>query len=338
MVSPFIQEALLQEDLGGKVRCHTCERHCVLVPGGKGWCRTRRNRRGLLVTTTYGAVSSLAANPIEKKPLFHFHPGSTAYTAGSWSCNFGCPWCQNWHISKKVPNVLEYISPQDFVSRALELGCMGTSISFNEPTLSLEWAIDVFRLARASGLYNTFVTNGYMTPQALNLLVDAGLDALNVDIKGDQREVKKQCQGINVEKVWFICQLVRSLKLHLEITTLVIPGVNDSRNALSEIAERIASELGADTPWHVSAYQPAYLFKAPPTHPGLLQRAHAIGTKAGLLFVYTGNLPGHPLENTYCPRCGTLLIHRLLYSARNIKLQNGSCSRCGESIPGVWSN
>jgi len=182
----FLRGTLLQEATDGKVRCHVCERRCALIPGGLGWCRTRENRGGRLVTLTYGAVSSLSANPMEKKPFYHFHPGTFALTAGSWSCNFGCPWCQNWEISKVPPSGRgEYLSPERFVELTMRHGCQGTSISFNEPTLSLEWSLDVFRLARGRGLYNTYVTNGYMTPEALSLLIDAGLDAMNVDVKGD---------------------------------------------------------------------------------------------------------------------------------------------------------
>jgi pyruvate formate lyase activating enzyme len=200
--SPFIREALLQEKVENKVRCNVCERRCLIVDGGLGWCRTRQNRDRKLVTLIYGAASSLAANPVEKKPFYHFWPGTGAFTVGSWSCNFGCPWCQNWDISKEPPPARgRYVSPEGFVTRAEESSCAGTSISFNEPTLSLEWSLDVFRLARRRGLYNTYVTNGYMTPEALELLIDAGLDAMNVDIKGDAMGVRKYCKGIDVRGV-----------------------------------------------------------------------------------------------------------------------------------------
>ena len=169
--SIFVREALLQEAIDGKVRCNACERRCTLIPGGFGWCRARQNRDGRLVTLIYGSISSLAANPIEKKPFYHFHPGTQALTAGSWSCNFGCPWCQNWDISKSPPPAKgDYVSPQHFIDSVARTGCQGTSISFNEPTLSLEWSVDVFRLAKQRGFYNTYVTNGYMTPEALALL------------------------------------------------------------------------------------------------------------------------------------------------------------------------
>jgi pyruvate formate lyase activating enzyme len=210
-----------------------------------------------LVTLIYGAASSLAANPIEKKPFYHFHPGTRALTVGSWSCNFGCPWCQNWDISKSPPpKQSAYVSPDQFIALTENYACRGTSISFNEPTLSLEWSLDVFRLTRRRHLYNTYVTNGYMTPEALMLLIDAGLDAMNVDIKGDSVAVKRFCKGIDVEKVWMVCQLARSHGVHIEITTLVIPTVNDGDATLHGIAERIATEIGRDVPWHITGTIP----------------------------------------------------------------------------------
>ncbi len=221
MAKLFVRESLLHEREGNKIRCNVCERRCLLVEGAFGWCRTRQNRGGRLLTLIYGCVSSLSANPIEKKPFYHFHPGTSALTAGSWSCNFGCPWCQNWKISKAAPPAEgNYISPEGFMRLVEERDCQGTSISFNEPTLSLEWALDVFRLARRRGFFNTFVTNGYMTPEALSLLIEAGLDTMNVDVKGDALVVRKFCKGIEVEKVWSTCRLARGRGVHLEITTL----------------------------------------------------------------------------------------------------------------------
>ncbi len=367
--SPYIREVRLQEPVNDKARCLNCERRCLLRDGQVGSCRTRQNWGGAIHTLIYGLVSSLSANPIEKKPFYHFYPGSVALTAGSLSCNFDCPWCQNWHISKQHPPVIEkdsgqnssdydhlgcpwcqnydiskatpdggrYISPQDFLSAALGMGCQGTSISFNEPTLSLEWSLDVFRLARARGLYNTYVTNGYMTPEALHLLVEAGLDAMNVDLKGDAQAVRHYCKGIDVDRVWRNCRLARELGVHLEITTLVIPSVNDSDEVLGGIAECIVTELGADVPWHVSGYYPAYRFTAPPTPVRTLERAWDIGKTAGLEHVYLGNVPGHLMGNTYCPDCGTLLIGRRGLGLTTYRLDRGRCPQCGRSVAGVWA-
>jgi len=359
MCSPFIHKALLQEAVNDKARCLTCERRCELADGQVGWCRTRQNRDGTLHTLIYGAISSLSCNPIEKKPLYHFYPGSVALTAGSYSCNFACPWCQNWNISKQSPfkqppfgcaqgRPFDYaqgrpfgggfIPPHEFVARAQELRCQGASISFNEPTLSLEWSLEVFPLAREAGLYNTFVTNGYMTKAALALLVEAGLDGMNVDVKGDGETVDEYC-GADVEVVWRNCQLARERGVWVEITTLVIPGVNDDDECLGEIARRIVAELGPETPWHVSRYHPAYRFTTPPTPVATLERAQKIGQQAGLHYVYLGNVPGHPGEHTFCPNCGTILVRRgLLRLLRCDVTSGGRCPHCGQEIAGIgWA-
>lgn len=337
--SIFVRKALLQGAVDGKVRCDTCQRRCTLIAGGFGWCRTRQNRDGRLVTLIYGLVSSLAANPIEKKPFYHFHPGTQALTAGSWSCNFGCPWCQNWDISKSPPPAKgDYVSPQRFIDLVPKNGCQGTSISFNEPTLSLEWSIDVFRLAKQRGFYNTYVTNGYMTPEALALAIESGLEAMNVDIKGDATSVKKFCKMIDVDQVWAAAKLARLRGVHIEITTLVIPTVNDSDSVLHGIAARIAGDLGREVPWHVTSYYPAYQFTAPPTPTQTLERAWQIGKEEGLEFVYTGNEPRHRYNNTYCPACGTLLIRRWGFDVVEYRLDAGKCPQCGRPIPGVWGN
>ncbi len=338
---PSVRPALLQEPAGARMRCLTCERRCEIAPGGRGWCRTRRNRDGLLETLTYGALSSLSVNPIEKKPLYHFHPGTVALTSGSWSCNFDCPWCQNAAISKVAPGPARFLPPQEFVQRALALECHGTSISLNEPTLSLEWSLDVFRLAREQGLYNTYVTNGYMTATALELLLEAGLDAMNVDLKGDALAVRRYC-GADVEKVWRNCRLALEAGIWVEITTLLIPGVNDADEAVHATAERIVADLGPDVPWHVSRYYPAYRFDAPPTPLSSLERACQFGKEAGLKFVYMGNVPGRVetlrrLHNTLCPECGALLIERWMLSAKAVRLDGGCCPECRTRLPGVWS-
>ncbi len=333
----YLRESLLQDRVGDKVRCNVCERRCLLVEGGLGWCQTRENRGGHLLTLTYGAASSVAVNPIEKKPFYHFFPGTLTLTYGSWSCNFGCPWCQNADISKTaLPEKGKFLSPEEFVEWAKGRGCRGVSISFNEPTLSLEWSIQVFRQARALGMYNTFVTNGYMTPEALDLMIDAGLDAMNVDIKGGAQAVWHFCKGIDVKKIWQLCHRARSRDIHIELTTLVIPTVNDDEVVLNGIARRVATDLGTDVPWHVSAYYPAHLFTAPRTPVSKLEEAYQIGKAAGLKFVYIGNVPGHRHDNTECPSCGALLIRRLGFQVLTNAVRNGRCLECGEPVAGVW--
>ncbi|RME33603.1 MAG: AmmeMemoRadiSam system radical SAM enzyme [Thermoflexia bacterium] len=334
----WIVPVLLQEPLGegpqASVRCLTCERRCVVAPGKTGWCRTRQNCGGHLYTLIYGIASSLSANPIEKKPLYHFYPGSVALTVGSWSCNFACPWCQNWEISKASPFGGEFFSPDRFVAETVRWRCQGTSVSFNEPTLLLEWSLEVFRLARAAGLYNTFVTNGYMTEQALELLAESGLDGMNVDVKGDVQAVREYCQA-DVEVVWRNLRRARGLGIWVEVTTLVVPGVNDNPAVLRSIGERILRELGPDTPWHLTRYYPAYRFTAPPTPVRTLEQAREQVLSLGLRYVYIGNVPGHPGENTYCPACGATVVHRYGLQLLENLLQDGRCPFCNTVIPGV---
>jgi pyruvate formate lyase activating enzyme len=246
-----------------------------------------------------------------------------------------CPWCQNWHISKRPPSGGEFIPPAEFVARARALACQGTSISFNEPTLNLEWSLQVFRIARDAGLYNTFVTNGYMSEPALELLVEAGLGGMNVDVKGDAEAVREHCAA-EVEFVWRNCRRARQLGVWVELTTLVIPGVNDDDACLEGIALRTVAELGPDTPWHVSSYYPAYRFTAPPTPVAMLERAREIGRRAGLRYVYLGNVPGHPGEHTFCPSCGTILARRGLLQMLKCEVTPDShCPQCGQEIVGV---
>ena len=331
-----IREAMFYERLrGDRVRCLTCERRCVIEPGQRGFCRTRENRGGRLFTLVYGDISSLSANPIEKKPFFHFWPGSVALTAGTWSCNFTCPWCQNWEISKSWPDPVRahYISPERFVRMALRWGCHGTSISFNEPTLLLEWAIDVFKLARREGLYNNYVSNGYMTEQALRALAQAGMDAIKFDMKGGPSAYERYCSA-RADIVWRNIRLAKELGLHVEVVTLVIPGVNDDEETLRWIAQNVLENAGEDTPLHFTRYYPAYRFDAPPTPVKTLEKAHEIAKSEGLDFVYVGNVLGHPLENTYCPECGRLLIERYGFSIIRYELTpDRRCPKCGREIP-----
>ncbi len=290
-------------------RCLVCERKCRIRKNKKGHCRTRVNDRGIIYTLNYDNVSSISVNPIEKKPFFHFYPGTRALTVGFWSCNFDCPWCQNYDISKAEPQTRDKTTPQEFVNLACANDCQGTSLSFNEPTLFAEWGIEVFRLAQAQELYNTIVTNGYMTKAVLQYFIDAGLDAANVDIKGNAAAVKKYCH-VNVKKVWRNCAIMKNQRVHLEITTLVIPTVNDDLKVLAGIGKRILDELGETVPWHLTRYFPAYKFTAPATPISFLEDAHAMGQELGMPFVYLGNIPGHKHENTVCPGCGALLIKR----------------------------
>jgi len=332
---PTTKQALLFEELSNKqVQCNLCERRCKIGQDALGFCKTRKNIGGKLYTLVYGDISSISANPIEKKPFYHFWPGSVALTIGTYSCNLICPWCQNWSISKSPPNpkLANYLDPEEFVAQVLRERCQGTSISFNEPTLLFEYSLDVFKLARERGLYNTYVTNGYMTLEALRMLHDAGLDAMCIDVKGDAAAVRKYC-GADVEIVWRNVREVKKLGMHVEVVNLVIPGINDREEQLRELIKRHLIETGRETPLHFTSYYPAYKFDAPSTPVSTLERAHDIARSEGIEFVYLGNVPGHRYENTYCPNCGEILIKRLGLEFVRINLKGNCCPNCGHEIP-----
>lgn len=335
--SQSVRETRLYERLSGnRVKCGVCERRCDIPEGRVGFCKTRRNIEGKLYTLVYGDVSSISANPIEKKPFFHFWPGSTALTVGTWSCNFTCPWCQNWTLSKSPPNPLKatYISPEKLVRLAREENCQGTSISFNEPTLLFEYSLDLFPLARRNGLYNTYVSNGYMTTDALRLLKEAGMDAIKFDLKGDREAVKKYCAA-DVDVVWRNVSEARRLGLHVEVVNLVVPGVNDDDECLRGIASRTLEQSGPQTPLHFTRFYPSYkMTNAAPTPVTTLERAHEIAKCEGLRYVYVGNVPGHKWENTYCPNCGELLIERHIFSVLEYEITpDKKCPKCKKEIP-----
>lgn len=334
---PTVRESRFYERLGeSEVLCNACERRCRVRDGSRGFCGTRANVEGKLYTLVYGDISSISANPIEKKPFFHFRPGTMALTVGTWGCNFTCPWCQNWQISKSrpMPERANYIAPEKLVEIAKSEGCDGTSISFNEPTTLLEYSLDLFPLARRRGLYNTFVSNGYMTLTALEALVNSGLDAIKIDVKGDAEVYTKYCGGLDVEVVWRNAERAKELGAHVEIVNLLIPGVNDDDDCLRWVLERHLEKLGPSTPIHFTRYHPEYEFSAPHTPLKTLERARELARSMGVLFPYIGNVPGHRYENTWCPVCGELLIRRFGFKVLDYRLTpGGRCPRCGFEIP-----
>lgn len=294
----------------------------------------RVNKNGKLFTLTYGKLSALESRPIEIKPFFHFKPGSTSMTFATFSCNFDCPWCQNWKISRVLPSGSE-ISPEYVVKKALENGNLSVCGSLNEPTLLFEFLLDVFRISKENGLLTTLVSNGYMSIMALRELKKAGLDALKVDVKGGE-SVYETYLSAKVRNVWRIVREALKLGVHVEVVNLLVTNVNDSEESVREVIEKHLKYANGEVPIHFTRYFPAYLFKERPTDLQKLEKALEIAKKEGISFAYLGNVPGHRYENTFCPSCGKLLIRRFSYQVLENKIKFGKCSNCGRKIYGVW--
>jgi len=335
---PTVREALLYEKLrGDKAKCSLCERRCEILPGNRGVCKTRMNINGALFTLVYGDLSALESRPIEIKPFFHFWPGSTALTFSTWSCNFDCLWCQNHHLSKVEPNPTKpshFFQPEKIVNLALHQQDEGLCASFQEPTVLTEWVLPVFRLGREKRLYSCYVSNGYMTLEALKFLREAGMTGLKIDVKGDKETYKKYCGGADVEKVWRNAREAKKMGFHVEIVNLVVTDVNDDEECVRWIIKKHLKTVGPETPLHFTRYSPAYKYTKPPTRVETLEMAYEMAKKAGVAYPYLGNVRGHRYENTYCPNCGETLIQRFDYSIAQYKItENKKCSKCGQSIP-----
>ncbi|MEM3451362.1 MAG: AmmeMemoRadiSam system radical SAM enzyme [Nitrososphaerales archaeon] len=331
-----VKESSLYTKKGDRVRCDLCERRCHIPLNGLGFCKTRANIDGKLYTLVYGDISSISSNPIEKKPFYHYYPGSYALTIGTWSCNFTCPWCQNYDISKYYPEPYRanYMSPENFVNLALSEGCQGVSFSFNEPTLLFDYAIDVFPLARKKNMYTNYVSNGYMTLEALIALKEAGMDAIKFDVKGNSDAVRKFCAA-KVEIVWRNVREAKKIGLHVEVVNLIIPKVNDDESSIRELVQRHIREASEYTPLHFTRFYPAYKMADIASTPvRTLERAHEIAKKEGLQYAYIGNVPGHKFENTYCHNCNELLIKRFGFLIIKYSLtRDKKCPKCREEIP-----
>jgi len=332
------KEAMLYEALGnGKVQCHLCAHQCKIAPSKYGICGVRQHIDDKLQTLVYGKAIAATVDPIEKKPLYHFLPGSKSFSIATAGCNFRCGFCQNWKISQlsaqsgTIPG--QELMPQQVVTEAKETGCASISYTYTEPVVFFEYAYDTAKLAKESGLYNTFVTNGFMTRQALDI-ISPYLDAANVDLKGFKDEYyKKYCKG-RLKPVLESIAHMRDLGIWVEVTTLVIPGRNDSDAELNDIAGFIA-QVDVDIPWHISRFHPDYKFTDHVATPvETLRRAKEIGIKRGLRYVYLGNVASD--SDTYCHNCGTRLVKRVYFSGKAIGLKDGVCASCGSAAAGAW--
>ena len=318
-----------------KITCMLCQHYCQMKEGQVGVCGVNKNENGELKTLVYGHPSALNVDPVEKKPLYHLLPGTAVLSFGTVGCNFKCPFCQNWQISQEhTVDENVYISPEKMLDLAMENGASSIAYTYNEPTIFYPYAKDIGVMAREKGLKNIFVTNGFETPEVVKDMA-SWLDAANVDLKswddayykkvlkGGLEAVKETLRGMVKEGIW------------LEVTTLLIEGENDSNEDLEAMASFIANDLGVHVPWHLSAFHPDYKMQDHEyTKLQTLQRASDIAKKAGLLYVYMGNVPVH--GDTYCPECGTLLIDRTGYSVTKNSLVEGHCPKCNRAIEGVW--
>ncbi len=324
---------------GGRVDCDLCAHLCRIAPAKFGVCGVRENREGKLVTHAYGQVIAAHIDPIEKKPLFHFQPGTRSFSIATVGCNFRCPFCQNWEISQTPRGEKGLRGGHDFppaaiVAEARADGCRSISYTYTEPTIFFEYAYDTAKLARESGLANVFVTNGYLTATALRT-VQPYLDAANVDLKAFKEETYRKVCGAHLQPVLDSIRLMRELGIWVEITTLVVPGMNDTPAELGEIAGFIAG-VSVDIPWHVSRFHPDYKYANTPATPvKTLELARDLGRGAGLRYIYVGNVWGEG-EDTACPQCGQAVVSRAGFSVRRNEILNGACPHCGARIAGVF--
>ena len=334
-----MKEAMLYEKLEDeKVRCNLCHHRCLILPEKTGICGVRKNIEGTLYSLAYGRAIAANIDPIEKKPFYHFQPGTLSYSIATAGCNFHCKFCQNWDISQLSKDWQgEFpgfdLSPAEIVKKALENGCASIAYTYTEPTIFFEYAYDTAKLAQTKGLKNVFVTNGYQTPETIEKMADL-IDAANIDLKSFRDEYYRKICGARLEPVLEAIKLMHKKGIWIELTTLVVPNQNDSEEELSDIAEFIAG-IDKNIPWHISRFHPDYeMSDSYPTPLETLEKAAQIGRGAGLNFVYLGNVPGHPLESTYCPTCGKVIIERFGYRTKN-HLDGSRCPHCGQEIPGV---
>ncbi|MFP4168615.1 MAG: AmmeMemoRadiSam system radical SAM enzyme [Desulfonatronovibrionaceae bacterium] len=326
----------------GKVQCRMCSHFCLIEPGQRGTCGVRENREGELYTHVRNRVAAANIDPVEKKPLFHFLPGTQTFSIGTMGCNFSCSFCQNSTLSQ-TPKESGLISGETFsgdkiAEAAVQARAGSVSYTYSEPTVFTELVLDTARLARASGLKNILVSNGFQSPDCLKEL-GPYIDAANIDLKAFTEDFYRDYCGARLEPVLKTLKKIKELGWWLEITTLVITDLNDSGEELKRIAGFIAEELGSEVPWHISRFHPTYKMTDRPSTPvERLEKAWELGKEAGLQFVYTGNVFGHDGENTYCPSCEQLLVRRTGFSAQNAGLARGKCSKCGHKTAGVGFN
>lgn len=336
-----LRQAVLWEPIGedNKVRCKLCSRRCLIDDGELGRCCVRQNIAGVLYSLNYYKVCSANPDPIEKKPLFHFQPGSRSFSIATMGCNFRCEFCQNWQISQaaiedgRIDG--QAISPEWIVEAAVRSGCRSIAYTYTEPTVFMELCNDCGRLAKKHGLTNVFVSNGYQTKEAIDFAVD-WLDAINIDLKAFSEDYYKRLCKARLQPVLdTIGYIAKETNIWLEITTLLVPGQNDSEDEIKALADFIVNNAGADVPWHISRFHPQYKYLDSESTPlDSMERAFEIGKSAGLHYVYLGNVPGAKSESTFCHNCGRMLIERIGYQIAANNIKDSKCPACGAEIAG----
>jgi len=323
---------------GGEIQCELCPHRCRVGKGKRGICRVRENRDGKYYSLVYGNPCALHPDPIEKKPLFHVLPGTISFSLATAGCNFQCKFCQNWEISQAFPeDVYSYdVAPELMVKRAKEIGARSIAYTYVEPTIFYEYMEDIGLFAKKAGLLNVTHSNGFINPAPLKNLCKV-LDAANIDLKGFTENFYHELCGGELSPVLETLKTLKKEKVHLEITTLIIPTKNDEMAVIKEMCLWIRKELGEDTPIHFSRFYPLYKLKTlPPTPVSTLEEARKVALSAGLEYVYIGNIPGHAGENTFCPKCKKMVIQRTGYMVGEVHLKDGKCKYCGKPISGIW--
>lgn len=321
-----------------RVKCLLCPRKCVVDNLESGYCGVRTNRGGIYYTLVYGRPVTFHNDPIEKKPLFHFLPGTSAFSIATVGCNVNCKFCQNWEISQVGPGQVPDFDgpPEVIVSSAKRYGSSSIAYTYTEPVIFAEYMHDTAKLGRQHGVRSVMITNGYIMPQPM-LDLCAVLDAVKVDLKAFTQKFYEEMVTGELKPVLDILELLKKQGMWTEIVYLVIPTKNDDPGEIREMAQWIKRDLDTETPIHFSRYHPQYLVKnIPPTPVSTLKRCHDICREEGLNYVYIGNVPGHSAEKTYCPQCGEVVIDRIGYTIRSINLKVGRCGKCGGTIAGVW--
>lgn len=335
-----LKEALFYDKLDNKaVQCHICPRNCIIPLGKRGFCGVRENRGGALYALSYGKLVTIHIDPIEKKPLFHFLPSTTAFSIATAGCNLRCKFCQNWEISQAKPEEVQYtyIEPADLVKKVKESGSPTIAYTYTEPTIFYEYMLETAKLCRQQGIKNIMHSAGYINEEPLRRLAKY-LDAANIDLKGFSDDYYAKMSEGSLGPVLNTLKILKEEGVHLEITNLVLTGFNDDEDTIIKMCLWIKDNLGLDTPLHFSRAFPMYkLTSLNPTPLETLEKARKIALDCGLKYVYIGNVAGHPAENSYCPACKKLLVERKGYFVIQNNIQDGKCKFCGEEIKGVWN-